>query len=130
MAVLMRKKSKEKAKKFEDLVSKMGIDLRQSFKEMKVKLIAAFSSKDEAYGLDYIKKLQDISKKYNYNVLTTDIVYNTGEKGAEEFSQSYLEGRVFTDGERYFICGPPRFNRQIPISLENMKIDKTKIHLV
>ena len=127
------KKNKLVGEELDHKLRELGLDFRKSFKKLRVILIGAFSTISEAAGIDIIKKLDEVNKKYKLNIFEADMTTVDSEyiqKVCDMFSVDFLARRVYADANAYYVCGPPRFNRNVPKNLKQIGINKDKIILI
>ena len=119
----------EQAKK----MNVMNVPFDDYLNGVKINFIGAFANEREILGLDIIKKLAEISNKYQLNNFTAIIngysdQYILGTK--EFFTQEFLNKHVGLTEDKYYIVGPPMMNAQVHEGLVNLGVNKRKILLV
>ena len=127
-------KKKLADEKLEGKLKEVGLNVKKGFKKnFKLRLVGAFSSSHKCLGVDIIKKLIDMNKKYecdNFQAEMSSFTDDLIEKTPQTINIDYLRRRVFTDAEVYWVCGPPKFNSEMINNLKNLGISPDRILLV
>ena len=119
----------EQAKK----MNVMNLPFDDYLNGMKVNFVGAFANEREILGLDIIKKLAEISNKYQINNFTAIINGYSDQHilGTNEFfTQEFLNKHVGLTEDKYYVVGPPMMNAQVHDGLVNLGVNKRKILLV
>jgi len=103
----------------------------------KLHVFASFTHFEDFIGLDICKKLVQIcmakgfEDAFRVTIRARDAkeshFYSLTEKS---FDDVFVEETVNKNFEKVYVCGPPVFNHQVPISLSLLGIDKHKVILV
>jgi len=125
--------SKGKAGDLAETLRTLGLDFTRGFPSLKIKMVAYFGSLNESYGFDILRKLAELSKKYDLDVFELDMNNFSDEyvqSVPKKFYVGFLERRLFKNCEGYYVCGPPRFNKEILTSLLELEIPPERIIIV
>ena len=126
--IVKEKAGKEKAEE----LNVYGIPFDDYMNGLSINLIGAFANEKEVLGLDIIKKLAEISNKYNRNNFTALMRGYSDEniKGTKErFTADFLKTTLGPDEERYYVVGPPKLNSHVFEALESIGVPKERIIL-
>jgi NAD(P)H-flavin reductase len=126
--VLKQKKPEADLSPFE----RLGMDFSHLDKT-KIHFIGAFRSEEESYGLDIVTKLAELSTEYELPVFIAMTTCKSGEhvlKHDGRIDEDFLMRVVKPNGECYYVCGTPSFNREIPGILEGLGVEKESIVIV
>lgn len=103
----------------------------------KLHIYASFTEFEDFIGLDICKKIVRICKTKKYEDAFKITIRARNAKESEfysvtedSFDDLFIEENLNFHCEKVYVCGPPVFNLQIPISLELFGIPKDKIVLV
>lgn len=102
----------------------------------KISLFASFEHGEDFIAKDIIEPLSDISSTYQLNLFDCYLSYgnasliNTIAGGNTRFTQDFIANHLDTQAERIYICGPPKFNHDLPQFIKNLNVDPRKIFLV
>jgi len=97
-----------------------------------------FSKESEIIGKTIIAQLAEINTKYGSFITnkfnaTFNCVSNP-ETGIEnyngKFDESFFSSKIQKNFEKIYICGPPKFNKDIYNGLIESKAEETKIFLL
>jgi len=128
--ILKEKVGVEKAEK----INVLGLPFHNWMNGLDVTFMGSFVDEREVLGLDIIKKLAEISKRYgknNFRAFMKGYGDENIERITERFSRDlYSKNIDVSKEERYLICGPPTFNKQAVRNLLKLGVMKERIMLV
>jgi len=128
--ILKEKAGVEKAEK----INILGLPFEKWMNGLDVTFMGSFADEKEVLGLDIIKKLAEISKRFgknNFRAVMKGYGDENIERITERFSRDLFSKTIdVSKEERYFVCGPPTFNKQAVRNLAKLGVMKERIMLV
>ena len=104
--------------------------------DFRVTLYASFDQDEDYIAKDILEPLTDISNNYQLNLFSCYLSYsNTASDqspigGNVRYNQDFISNYLDMTAERVYVCGPPKFNHEIPAFNKKLKYDPKKIYLV
>ena len=104
--------------------------------EVSLTLFASFAKAEEFLGADIVINLVKFSQMVSKGGVKAYLRLKDGAKIAglesvsRKFDSSTLKTRIPNNGRRYFVCGSPTFNVEVPNSLAEIGVPVDKIELL
>jgi len=114
-------------------INVLDIPFDSFFNGLKVTFLGSFADESEVLGLDIIKKLAEISKRYGLNNFTAIMKGCSHEhisKVQERFTQDFFAKTLNLNEDKYLIVGPPRFSNDVLNNLSKLGVPKNKLTFI
>jgi len=111
----------------------LNIPFETMLNGLQITFIGSFANENDFIGSDIIKKLAEISKRYNQNNFRAIIKGCSHEHITQldkRLDRNLLTELVNANHDKYFVVGPPEFNNNTLQTLKKLGIQKQKIILV
>ena len=127
--VIKEKAGADKAKQ----INILNLPFETILNGLQMTFIGSFANENDFIGSDIVKKLAEISKRYNQNNFRAIIKGCSHEHITQldkRLDRSLLTEIVDANHDKYFVVGPPDFNNNTLQTLKKLGIKKQKITLV
>eukprot|EP00357_Protocruzia_adherens_P010652 CAMPEP_0115008406 /NCGR_PEP_ID=MMETSP0216-20121206/21901_1 /TAXON_ID=223996 /ORGANISM="Protocruzia adherens, Strain Boccale" /LENGTH=859 /DNA_ID=CAMNT_0002375823 /DNA_START=310 /DNA_END=2889 /DNA_ORIENTATION=+ len=96
----------------------------------KLSVYASYASRSHCVGLTLMEKCQKVAALKNYEGLNLNLFFRDQKK--QNFDDSFITERknVMLSAQKIYICGPPRFNDEIPRVLRSLGITHDKFFFI